>query len=46
MLTGELKARAVEEVTKVIQEMQVRRKTVTDETLKGFTEIRPLKYTY
>ncbi|EYC03613.1 hypothetical protein Y032_0092g2519 [Ancylostoma ceylanicum] len=33
MLTGELKKLAIDEVTKVILDMQERRKNVTDETL-------------
>uniref|UniRef100_A0A7I4YVP2 Tryptophan--tRNA ligase, cytoplasmic n=1 Tax=Haemonchus contortus TaxID=6289 RepID=A0A7I4YVP2_HAECO len=46
MLTGELKKLAIDEVTKVIMEMQERRKNVTDETLDEFLKIRPLKYKY
>ncbi|GMR59013.1 hypothetical protein PMAYCL1PPCAC_29208, partial [Pristionchus mayeri] len=46
MLTGELKAIAIEEVSRVVMEMQERRKSVTDETVKEFTAVRPLKYTF
>ncbi|KAK6056360.1 hypothetical protein COOONC_06137 [Cooperia oncophora] len=46
MLTGELKKLAIEEVTRVIMEMQERRKNVTDETLDEFLKIRRLKYKY
>lgn len=46
MLTGELKKLAIDEVSRVILEMQERRKLVTDETLSEFTKIRPLKYKY
>ncbi|KHJ87679.1 putative tryptophan--tRNA ligase, partial [Oesophagostomum dentatum] len=46
MLTGELKKLAIDEVTKVILEMQERRKHVTDEVLDEFLKIRPLKYKY
>lgn len=46
MLTGELKKLAIDEVTRVISDMQERRKHVTDEMLKEFTAVRPLKYTY
>ena len=46
MLSGELKKKAIEEVTRVILEMQERRKLVTDEILADFTKVRPLKFTY
>ncbi|KIH45895.1 tryptophan--tRNA ligase [Ancylostoma duodenale] len=46
MLTGELKKLAIDEVTKVILDMQERRKNVTDETLDEFLKIRPLKYKF
>ncbi|GMT10580.1 hypothetical protein PFISCL1PPCAC_1877, partial [Pristionchus fissidentatus] len=46
MLTGELKKIAIEEVTRVINEMQSRRVSITDEVVDLFTSVRPLKYTF
>ncbi|CAD6193408.1 unnamed protein product [Caenorhabditis auriculariae] len=46
ILTGELKAMAVAEVTRVVLLMQERRKTVTDATVEEFTAIRSLAYSY
>lgn len=46
ILSGELKAMATQEVQKIVGEMAERRKGVTDETVKQFTEIRPLSYKY
>lgn len=46
ILSGELKAMATQEVQKIVGEMAERRKSVTDETLNKFTEIRPLAYKF
>ncbi|CAB3396588.1 unnamed protein product [Caenorhabditis bovis] len=46
LLSGELKALATAEVTKIISEMQERRKAVTDETVDLFTKVRPLAFKY
>uniref|UniRef100_A0A1I7XKM8 Tryptophanyl-tRNA synthetase n=1 Tax=Heterorhabditis bacteriophora TaxID=37862 RepID=A0A1I7XKM8_HETBA len=46
LLTGELKKLAIDEVTKVIVDMQERRKIITDDIVKQFTAIRQLKYTF
>lgn len=46
MLTGELKAIAIDLVQKVILELQERRKTITDETVKEFGQIRKLAFDY
>lgn len=43
MLTGELKQLAIGEVTRVVMEMQERRASITDETLKMFTTVRQFK---
>jgi tryptophanyl-tRNA synthetase len=44
MLSGELKVLAIAAVQKIIAEMQERRKTITDETVKEFAAIRPLDF--
>ena len=46
MLTGELKAVAIEIVQKVVFEFQERRKTITDEMVKDFAKIRKLSFDY
>ncbi|VDM39647.1 unnamed protein product [Toxocara canis] len=46
LLTGELKAIAIKEIQRVIAELQARRKTVTDDTVKQFTTLRKLKYNF
>uniref|UniRef100_A0A5S6QIQ9 Tryptophan--tRNA ligase, cytoplasmic n=1 Tax=Trichuris muris TaxID=70415 RepID=A0A5S6QIQ9_TRIMR len=46
LLTGDLKRRLIDEVQKIVLEHSHRRAQVTDETVKQFTQIRPLKYTY
>ncbi|GMR35353.1 hypothetical protein PMAYCL1PPCAC_05548, partial [Pristionchus mayeri] len=45
MMTGELKAIAIEEITRLITEMQIRRAAISDSVLDLFTSVRPLKYT-
>ncbi|TKR70702.1 hypothetical protein L596_022691 [Steinernema carpocapsae] len=46
MLTGELKAKAIEVIQAVVQEMQARRATVTDSTVADFSTPRALAYTF
>ncbi|KAK0409779.1 hypothetical protein QR680_004751 [Steinernema hermaphroditum] len=46
MLTGELKQKAISVVTAVIEDLQVRRKAVTDATVTEFSTPRALAYTY
>uniref|UniRef100_A0A0K0ET40 Tryptophan--tRNA ligase, cytoplasmic n=1 Tax=Strongyloides stercoralis TaxID=6248 RepID=A0A0K0ET40_STRER len=46
MLTGELKAMAIEVVTKVVLEIQERRKDINDETVKEFSTPRKLDFDY
>ncbi|CAP37361.2 Protein CBR-WARS-1 [Caenorhabditis briggsae] len=46
LLSGELKALAIEEVQKIVGVMAERRKTVTDATVDEFTKIRPLAFEY
>ncbi|VDN08337.1 unnamed protein product [Thelazia callipaeda] len=46
LLTGELKSVAIEEVQRVITELQERRKNITDAVLKSFLIPRKLKYNY
>uniref|UniRef100_A0A915C0X3 Tryptophan--tRNA ligase, cytoplasmic n=1 Tax=Parascaris univalens TaxID=6257 RepID=A0A915C0X3_PARUN len=46
MLTGELKAIAIKEVQRVISELQMRRKAITDEEVELFTRPRKLKYDF
>jgi len=46
MLTGEVKAIAIETVQKLVAELQERRKSITDATVKEFTTIRKLDYDY
>uniref|UniRef100_A0A0N4ZQ81 Tryptophan--tRNA ligase, cytoplasmic n=1 Tax=Parastrongyloides trichosuri TaxID=131310 RepID=A0A0N4ZQ81_PARTI len=46
MLTGELKAIAINVVTKVVMEVQGRRNTINDDTLKEFTTPRKLDFDF
>jgi len=46
MLTGEVKAIAIETVQKLVAELQERRKSITDATVKEFTVIRKLSFDY
>lgn len=46
MLTGELKQQAITVVQSIIKELQERRKTVTDDTVRQFTTPRKLAYDY
>lgn len=46
LLTGELKAIAIKEVQRVIGELQMRRKEVTDELVDQFSVPRRLCYEY
>uniref|UniRef100_A0A8R1IUI1 tryptophan--tRNA ligase n=1 Tax=Caenorhabditis japonica TaxID=281687 RepID=A0A8R1IUI1_CAEJA len=46
MLSGELKALAVAEVTVIVREMQERRKNVNDETVDQYSKVRPLAFKY
>ncbi|CEF61908.1 Tryptophan--tRNA ligase, cytoplasmic [Strongyloides ratti] len=46
ILTGELKAMAIDVVTKVVLEIQERRKHITDETLNEFTTPRKLDFDF
>ncbi|CAO4382502.1 unnamed protein product [Caenorhabditis nigoni] len=46
LLSGELKALAIEEVQKIVGVMAERRKTVTDATVDEFTKIRPLAFEF
>ncbi|CAI4223620.1 unnamed protein product [Auanema sp. JU1783] len=46
LLSGEMKALAVEQVTQVIVPIQERRKKITDELVAEYMKVRPLKYTF
>lgn len=46
MLSGELKAKAIEVVSAVVADMQARRKEVTDGSVTEFSTPRALAYTY
>lgn len=46
MLSGEIKAKAVECLQPIVAEHQVRRKAVTDEVLKEFMTPRKLNYKF
>lgn len=43
LLTGHVKAKCTEVLTQFIREYQERRKKVTDEQVKEFTSVRPMK---
>lgn len=40
MMTGDLKKRAIDVVSKLIEQLQSRRTEVTDDTVKMFTTVR------
>ena len=44
ILSGELKAKAIEILQPIVAEHQLRRKSVTDDVLEQFMAIRPLKF--
>jgi tryptophanyl-tRNA synthetase len=44
LLTGEVKGRLVEVIQAMVAEHQGRRVGVTDEVVKNFMAVRPLKY--
>ncbi|KFD71796.1 hypothetical protein M514_15906, partial [Trichuris suis] len=46
LLTGELKKRLIDIVQKIVLEHNQRRERVTDETVKQFTQVRALRYSY
>jgi hypothetical protein len=46
MLTGELKARAIDVVQAVIAQLQKRRALVDDEAVRQFARPRKLRYDY
>uniref|UniRef100_A0AC34RHW9 Tryptophan--tRNA ligase n=1 Tax=Panagrolaimus sp. JU765 TaxID=591449 RepID=A0AC34RHW9_9BILA len=46
LLTGEMKQIAIKKITAVIQQLQERRKLVTDADVAEFAKIRPLDFTY
>lgn len=44
LLSGELKAKAIEILQPIVAEHQLRRKSVTDDVLEQFMAIRPLQF--
>lgn len=44
LLSGELKAKAIETLQPIVAEHQLQRKSVTDDVLEQFMAIRPLKF--
>lgn len=46
MMTSAIKKELIDVLTKIIGEHQERRKLVTDEMVKKFMEVRPLKYNF
>ena len=44
MLTSEVKEELIKCLTKIVTEHQEKRKAVTDDMIKKFMEIRPLKF--
>lgn len=44
LLSGELKAKAIETLQPIVAEHQLRRKSATDDVLEQFMAIRPLKF--
>lgn len=44
LLTGEIKKLAIETITPIVEDHQAKRKTVTDDILNQFMELRPLKF--
>lgn len=46
METGTLKKECIQVIQAVVKQLQERRKTITDETVREFTAIRKLQYDY
>lgn len=44
LLSGELKAKAIETLQPIVAEHQLRRKAVTDDVLEQFLALRPLQF--